>query len=89
MMSYIFFVEKPQQEYQNMGCLIFAKLPTPLKLLHNYWAGQSIYMLQDSVPMSYSGGASSHATWQKSALRLQLAGTEPKLIRTYMKNIEF
>ena len=31
----------------------------PLKLLHNYWAGQSIYMLQDSVPMSYSGGASS------------------------------
>ena len=44
------------------------------------------YILQDSVPMSNSGGASSHATWQKSALRLQLAGTELKLIRTYMKN---
>ena len=24
-----FFVENPQQEYQNMGCPIFAKLPTP------------------------------------------------------------
>ena len=27
-----FISEKPQQEYQNMGCPIFAKLPTPLVL---------------------------------------------------------
>ena len=37
---------------------------------------------QDSVSISSSGGASSHATWQKSALRLQLAGTELSLIHT-------
>ena len=60
-------------DYKSVPKIVLSSMLNHLKL----------NIFQDSVSISNSGGASSHATWQKSALRLQLAGTELRLIHTW------